>query len=184
GPELANGAGWRGRWWIGGRYVKRKLGEIREPGAHQGLTRKQAEMTLRRLMTEVRVVVPEEQMSYQEAGDRYLHHLEHVKGRKPSTLQDYRIIHNKHLVPHFASNPLDRIAARDVAGYVPVKSGIDGSLSGNAGLSRKTIINHLHFAPGVFAFAVKHGWCRSNPVAATDRPEMEHADPDIRFLDL
>ena len=51
-------------------------------------------------------------------------------------------------------------------------------------MSRKTIINHLNFAHGVFAFALKHGWCTSNPVAATDRPEAEQTDPDIRFLGL
>lgn len=135
-------------------------------------------MALRRMMTEVRVVVPEERMTYQEAGDRYLHHLEHVRQRKPSTVQDYKIIHNKHLVAHFGSKPVDRIGPRDVASYIPAKS------RGEGALSRKTIINHLNFAHGVFAFAVKHGWCVSNPVAATDRPQMEPADPDIRFLAL
>ena len=178
GSVIVHRGAWYGRWWIGTRYVKRKLGEIREPGSREGLTRKQAEMALRRLMTEVRVVVPEERMTYQEAGDRYLHHLEHIKQRKPSTVQDYKIIHNKHLVAHFGSKPVDRIGPREVASYIPAKS------KGEGALSRKTIINHLNFAHGVFAFAVKHGWCTSNPVAATDRPQMEQADPDIRFLAL
>jgi integrase len=178
GSVIVHRGAWYGRWWIGNRYVKRKLGEIRAPGTREGLTRKQAEMALRRLMTEVRIVVPEERMTYQEAGDRYLHHLEHVKRRNPSTIQDYRIIHNKHLVPHFAPKPVDRIVARDVAAYIPTKS------AGKDGLSRKTIVNHLNFAHGVFAFALKRGWCTSNPVAATDRPEAEQADPDIRFLGL
>ena len=97
GSVIVHRGAWYGRWWIGGRYVKRKLGAIREPGTREGLTRKQAEAALRRQMTEVRVVVPEERMTFREAGDRYLHHLEHVKRRKPSTVQDYRIIHNKHL---------------------------------------------------------------------------------------
>jgi integrase len=178
GSVVVHRGAWYGRWWIGNRYVKRKLGEIRTPGTREGLTRKQAEMALRRLMTEVRVVVPEERMTYQEAGDRYLHHLEHVKRRKPSTIQDYRIILNKHLVPHFGSKPVDRIVARDVAAYIPAKS------TGENGLSHKTIVNHLNFAHGVFAFALKQGWCTSNPVAATDRPETEQVDPDIRFLGL
>jgi integrase len=184
GSVIVHRGAWYGRWWIGNRYVKRKLGEIREPGTREGLTRKQAEMALRRLMTEVRVVVPEKQMTYREAGDRYLHHLEHVKRRKPSTLQDYRIIHNKHLVPHFGARPVDRIAARDVAGYIPTKSGGKDGARRDGGLSRKTIVNHLNFAHGVFAFALKHGWCTSNPVAAADRPESEQTDPDIRFLGL
>jgi integrase len=178
GSVIVHRGAWYGRWWIGNRYVKRKLGEIRAPGTREGLTRKQAEMALRRLMTEVRIVVPEERMTYQEAGDRYLHHLEHVKRRKPSTIQDYRIILNKHLVPHFGSKSVDRIVARDVAAYIPAKS------AGTDALSRKTIVNHLNFAHGVFAFALKQGWCTSNPVAATDRPASEQADPDIRFLNL
>ena len=82
---------------------------------------------------------------------------------------------------YFGSKPVDRIAARDVAGYIPAKR---GGTKGEGGLSHKTIINHLNFAHGVFAFSLKHGWCTSNPVAATDRPEAEQADPDIRFLGL
>ena len=135
GAVIVHRGAWYGRWWVGDRYVKRKLGGIREPGSREGLTRKQAEMALRRLMTEVRVVQPEERMSFQEAGDRYLHHIEHVKRRKPSTVQDYRIILNKHLVPHFGSKPVDRIAARDVARYLPSKS--RGKDKSGGGLSRQ-----------------------------------------------
>ena len=180
GSVIVHRGAWYGRWRVGGRYVKRKLGAIREPGSREGLTRKQAEMALRRQMTEVRVVVPEERMTIQEAGDRYLHHVEHVKHRKPSTVQDYRIILNKHLVPHFGSKPVDGIAPRDIAAYIAAKS----RPKEQGGLARKTIVNHLNFAHGVFAFALRRGWCTSNPVAATDRPETEQTDPDIRFLDL
>jgi integrase len=175
---------WYGRWRVNGRQVRRKVGDIRQPGFTTGLTSKQAEMALRRLMTEVRVVVPEERMTFQEVGDRYLHHLEHVKRRKPSTVQDYRIILNKHLVPHFGAKGVDRIDSRDVAAYITAKSTGRRRGNGKVGLSHKTIVNHLNFAHGVFSFAVKRGWGNSNPVAATDRPEVEQADPDIRFLDL
>jgi integrase len=180
GSVIVHRGSWYGRWRVGSRYVKRKLGAIREPGSREGLTRKQAEMALRRQMTEVRVVVPEERMTVQEAGDRYLHHIEHVKHRKPSTVQDYRIILNKHLVPHFGSKPIDRVAPRDVASYITAKS----RPKEKGGLSRKTIVNHLNFAHGLFGFALRRGWCTTNPVAATDRPEAEQTDPDIRFLDL
>jgi integrase len=175
---------WYGRWWLGERYVSRKIGDIRAPGSREGLTRKQAEMALRRLMTEVRVVVPEERMTLEEAGNRYLHHLEHVKRRKPSTLQDYRIILGRHLVPHFGAKPIDDITPRDVAGFITAKSAGPARADGGTRLSHKTIVNQLNFAHGVFAFALKHGWCTSNPVAATDRPEVGQADPDIRFLSL
>jgi integrase len=180
GSVVVHRGSWYGRWRVGDRYVKRKLGAIRQPGTREGLTRKQAEMALRRQMTEVRVVVPEERMTVQEAGDRYLHHVEHVKHRKPSTVQDYRIILNKHLVPHFGSKSIDRIDPRDVSAYITAKS----RPKEKGGLSRKTLVNHLNFAHGVFGFALRRGWCTSNPVAATDRPEAEQADPDIRFLNL
>ena len=180
GSVLVHRGSWYGRWRVGGSYVKRKLGAIREPGSREGLTRKQAEMALRRQMTEVRVVVPEERMTCQEAGERYIHHLEHVKRRKPSTVQDYRIMLNKHFVPHFGTKPVDKIAPPDIASYITAKS----VPKDKGGLSHKTIVNHLNFAHGIFAYALKHGWCTSNPVAATDRPEAEQTDPDIRFLDL
>jgi hypothetical protein len=180
-----------GKWRIGSNQVKRKLGPIRKPGTREGLMRKQAESVLRRKMAEVRIVIPEERITYQEAGDRYIHHLEHVKQRKASTIQDYKIIHNRHFVPHFGQNkPVIDIGTREIVSYIAAKStGKDAAKSngkgkGKVGLSRKTIVNHLNFAHGVFAFAVKHGWCPSNPVAMTDRPVQEEADADIRFLDL
>jgi len=127
---------WYGRWRVNGRQVRRKIGEIREPGSRTGLTRTQAEAALRRMMSEVRVVVPEERMTFGEAGERYLHHVEHVRNRKSSTVQDYRIMHNKHLVPYFGeSRAIDRIGAQDVARYVSAKA----DANGDGGLSRKTI---------------------------------------------
>ncbi len=98
GSVFVHRGAWYGRWWADGTRLKRRLGPIREAGSRDGLTRKQAEMVLRRLMSEVRVVLPEERITYKEVGDRYLHHLEHVKQRKASTIQDYKIIHNKHFV--------------------------------------------------------------------------------------
>jgi integrase len=51
------------------------------------------------------------------------------------------------------------------------------------GLQTKTISNHLNFAHGLFAFAVKRGWASTNPVADVDRPRVTGTDPDIRYLD-
>ena len=42
---------WYGKWRDpSGRQIKRKLGAIRQPGSREGLTRKQAEVELRRKM--------------------------------------------------------------------------------------------------------------------------------------
>lgn len=133
---------WYGRWRVNGRQVRHKIGEIREPGSRTGLSRTQAEAALRRLMSEVRVVVPEERMSFKEADERYLHHVGHVRNRKPSTVQDYRIMLTKHLAPYFGeSKAIDRIEARDIARYVVVKASRSGRArrggNGEEGLSRQ-----------------------------------------------
>jgi len=147
---------------------------VRPAGSSDGLTRKQAEAALRRKMREVKVLAPEERITFCEAAERYVHHVEHVMGRKASTVQDYRIMINRHLAPHFHTTAIERIKPEDVASYIATKS--------RDGLAVKTITNHLNFAHGVFQFAVKRGWATSNPVAATDRPRAAQADPDIRFL--
>jgi integrase len=165
---------WYGKWRVGDRQIKRKLGPVRPVGSSDGFTRKQAEAALRRMMSEVKILAPEERITFGEAAERYVHHVEHVMRRKASTVQDYRIMINRHLAPHFQTTAIDRIKPEDVASYIATKS--------RAGLAVKTVTNHLNFAHGVFQFAIKRGWATSNPVAATDRPRAAHADPDIRFL--
>ena len=165
---------WYGKWRVGDRQVKRKLGPVRQAGSSDGLTRKQAEAALRRKISEVKILAPEERITFQDAAERYVHHVEHVMRRKASTVQDYRIMINRHLAPHFQTTAIDGIKPEDVASYIAAKS--------RDGLAIKTITNHLNFAHGVFQFAIKRGWATANPVAATDRPRASQADPDIRFL--
>ncbi len=164
-----------GKWRVHGRQVMRKLGPCRRPGTRDGLTRAKAEARLRELMTETLVPASTERLTFEEAGRRYVRHLEEVMQRKPSTIQDYRIIVGRHLGPYFGSTEIARITPGDVATYIGAKR--------RAGLAIKTITNHLNFAHGVFAFAIRRGWVVRNPVAMTDRPPSPPADPDIRFLD-
>lgn len=89
-------------------------------------------------------------------------------------MQDYRIILNRHLAPHFGARAIERITPDDLAAYIAIKAA--------AGLSTKTISNHLTFAHGVFACALKPGYVPSNPAAVVDRPRPLYVDPDIRFL--
>lgn len=165
---------WYGQWRIGGKQVKRKLGVKRAPGSREGLTKPQAEARLRRLIEEVRHAPVDERLTVREAGDRYLHHVEVVMRRKAGTLDDYRAM-VRHLERHFGQKGIDRISADDVAAYMRAKQG--------EGLAPKTVSNHVAFAHGLFGFAVKRGWTRTNPVAGVDRPRPDGADPDIRYLD-
>lgn len=165
---------WYGKWRVGGKQVKRKLGAKRLPGSREGLTRKQAEAELRRLIGEVRYVAPHERLTVLEVGERYVRHVEGVLERKPTTVADYGSILNSHLAPWFGSKAIDRITADDLAAYMAAK---------RQTLSTKTVGNHLTFAHGVFSFAVKRGWAPANPVASVDRPRANGTDPDIRYLD-
>ena len=165
---------WYGKWRVGSRQVQRKLGPTRPAGSSDGLTRKQAEAALRRLIGEVRVLAPEQRITFSQAGERYIHHVEHVMQRKASTVKDYRIILERHLAPHFHTAPIDKIKPADLEAYVVAKA--------RAGLAIKTVTNHLNFAHGVFRYALKRGWTTSNPAAACDRPQAARADPDVRFL--
>lgn len=165
-----------GKWRAGGRQVMRKLGPARRPGSRDGLTRKQAEVQLRRLMQEVRVApAAYERLTVDEVGERYLRHVEQVLERKPTTVADYASILRRHLAPYFASQAIERISAEHLAAYMAAKA--------DEGLSTKTVSNHLNFAHGMFGFALKRGWVAANPVAGVDRPRAAATNPDIRYLD-
>ncbi len=174
GSILQEGGSWYGKWRVGDRQVKRRLGPVRPVGTNEGLTRKHAEAELRRLMSEVKLLVPEQRVTFEQAAELYVQHVEHVLRRKPSTVQDYRIMVRRHLAPHFDAKAVEQIKPTDVESYIAAKFG--------EGLAVKTITNQLNFAHGVFQFALRRGWVTTNPVALTERPRSAPADPDIRFL--
>lgn len=164
---------WYGKWWVGERQVKRKVGPMRKPGTREGLTKSQAEKELRRLMREVKPT-PQERLTLREVGDAYIAHVRDYLRRKPSTVQDYGIILGK-AESGLPKKAIDALDADDVAGFIAAMQA--------EGLSPKTINNRLNFLHGLFNFAVRRGWAHSNPVAAVERPRSGDVDPDIRFLD-
>jgi len=173
----ANGGGeaWYGEWWAGTTRVKRKLGRKRKPGTSDGLTRVQAERELRRRMETEKVVAGAKRRTVQQAGEAYIDHLEHVMERKRTTIADYRGYLRKHLAPYFGERSLEKIDPARITGYLLAKK--------RAGLSSKTIQNHLNFLHGIYAFSVKRGWALSNPVALVDRPKSSRsAHRRIQFL--
>lgn len=174
GSLFAHSGKWYGKWRIGERQVKRSIGRKRKPGTREGITRRQAEAKLRKLIEETCFAPPEDRLTVEDAGSRYVHHVEHVLERKPSTVQDYKLVLRKHLAPFFGAKAIDRIGPDDVAAYMHAKIG--------SGLSAKTVGNQLTFLHGVFRYAVKRGWAPTNPVAAVDRPKQQGIDPDIRYL--
>ena len=165
---------WYGYWRVGGRRVKRRIGLKRSPSRADGLTRVQAEQTMRRLMAEA-VAPPGQRYTVAEAGAIYIEHLEVVMERKRSTIADYRGYLDRHLGPFFGGRPMDKVDRARVESYLLAKK--------REGLSSKTIANQLTFLHGLFSFAVKREWVARNVVALVDRPRAPRfKDRRIKFL--
>jgi integrase len=166
---------WYGSWWVGGTRVKRKIGLKRTPGKADGLTRTMAERELRRLVDATTVVAKGQRRTVGEAGAAYVAHLENVMERKRTTVADYRAYLRRHLAPFFGDRRIDRLEAIEVERYLHAKR--------YAGLSAKTVQNHLNFLHGILAFSIRRGWATANPVALVERPRAHRsAHRRIRFL--
>jgi len=174
GSVIVHRGAWYGQWWVGARRVKRKLGPIRRPGTREGLTRKQAEGVLRRLMSVEAATAPEERLTVGEAGERLIDHLAAL-GRKRSTLTDYRSTVRVHLAPFFGDQALNRIGRQEVKAFIAAKA--------RKGRALKSILNYLGLLHSIFAHAEREGWASSNPCKLVDKPTASEADPDIHYLD-
>jgi integrase len=170
--DSAGRESWYGKWYSNARQVKRRLGPKRPPGDESGLTRRQAEDAMRR-MIERGQAAPTERVSVGEAGERLIAHLEAL-GRKPATTEAYDSLLRVHLTPHFAGRSLDAIKPDDLEAFVQAKAA-DGK-------SAKTIRNALGFLHSVCEFGQRKGWATANPCKLVDKPEGD-GDVDVRFLD-
>jgi integrase len=164
---------WYGRFWVGGVRVKRRIGTKRAPGESAGLTRRQAERELQRLIETETRVHQRERVSLGVGAERYLAHLEAL-GRRPSTLMEYESYVRVHLVPFFGDVPLERIDADDVEAFIARRL--------SDGKAPKSIRNWLGLLHGVFVYAQRRRWCSANPCKLVELPVRQDADPDIRFL--
>jgi len=166
---------WYGRVRVDGRQVKQRVGPKRQAGERDGLTRRQAEARLRRLIEEIeRRPTIVERLTIEDVGQRYVQHLT-AMGRRPSTLQDYESCLRVHLSPFFGDLPLEKIARSDVEDFIDEKLA-DGK-------SPKSVRNYLGLLHSLFAHAEKQEWARGNPCKLVDKPGDDGGDADIRFLD-
>lgn len=168
---------WYGHWRSNGRQVKRKLGDVRQPGSRSGLTPKQAEEALRLAIVET-VLPPAtgEALTVAEVALRYRLAAE-KKGRKRSTLQDLESHARVHLEPFFAVKPLASITPEDVQDFV---CHLEAS-----GKAPKTIRNLVGTLSALFNFAKlpRNRWASTNPCDGVEVTESEK-DHDVRFLTL
>ncbi len=166
---------WYGKWWIGDRQIKRRIGAARRQGGRDGLTRAQAERELRRkIESSVPAVAAGERHTVQEAGEDLIDHLEAL-GRKPSTLATYRSLLRTHLSPRLRGRTLDRIDPQHVEGLIRTMR--------RHGAGPKLISNALALLFQIFEFGRRNGWCEANPCENVDRPKIEE-HRDIRYLTM
>lgn len=175
---------WHGKWRTNGRQVMRRVGVKRSEGARDGLTRRQAESELRRLMAETVVTAPVgERLTIREIGDRYLANLER-QGRKKATTVAVESILARWLVPFFGDRSIGTIRAEDVVDLIRLME--TGKRPTQPRRLKpcgpKTIRNYIGTLSALFNFAERKGWATTNPARLVDLPASER-DEDIRFLE-
>jgi len=67
----------------------------------------------------------DDRITVEVAGDRYIDYLETVKGRKPTTITDYRTILRGHLAPFTAGRTVDAVDGAMIRSYISAKMVID-----------------------------------------------------------
>ncbi|MBA2764860.1 MAG: site-specific integrase, partial [Thermoleophilaceae bacterium] len=101
-------------------------------------------------------------------------HVRDFRARKRSTIESYEMILRKHLSPFFSGRSLDSLDRRLVVDYQRAKL--------NAGLSPKTVANHVRLLHGIFRYAVGQEWAARNPVAGIEHPGDPNKVREIRAL--
>ncbi len=113
-------------------------------------------------------------LAFGEFAERFVHDYLPSRNLKPTTIENYRYLLSRHLLPFFAGVPLAELEARPelIDAYIALKS--------KAGLSPKSIQNHLLLLNVMFRRAIVWRLIRTNPVASIDRPRM--VQPEMSVL--
>ena len=166
---------WYGQWRRDGVQIKRRIGPKRVNATSEGLTRRDAEAELRRLMREVKPVVPaSEARTIAEVGKDYVVDLKRT-GRKHSTLTAVESVLRVHLEPFFGNRVISSITHEEVVDLMYAME--------NEDLSPKTIRNYLGTLSALFTYAKapRRRWATSNPCEGLELPRVPE-DVEIHFL--
>jgi len=173
GSIFEQGGSYYGKWRVGDRQIKRRLGPVRKPGTRDGLTKAMAEARLRALMVEV-APPPAARMTVEEAGRHWLTHLESLD-RKRSTMRSYRSNFENQIVKRsIGAQAVDRLTPEDAERFV--------AACRRDGLSPKSTSHCLALLSSICEYAIKQGWASDpNPCKRVDRPKRADS-PEIHFL--
>jgi integrase len=151
-----------------GRQVWETLG--REPEWNEA--RAQRELGKRLQAVELHRWRKPERVTFGAFAGRY--EAEYLPGRnlKPSTVSDYGSIIRGHLVPYFGHLTLAALEPADVDGYIAAQAA--------AGLSPKTIRNHLGLLGVMLKVARRWRLTTADPLAEVEPPRAEQ--PEMQVL--
>ncbi len=152
-----------------GRQVQKKIGPAwsgrgRPPSGY--ITKRTAEAWLRDLLVQVRrgelAGLVESDVTFREAAEEWLRFIKEDRGRKPSTLVDYRSALNARLLPAFGDRTLESITADEIERW-------RRSLTGLSNRSKNKLLIQLH---GIFRRAQIVWNVSVNPLVRVEKHPM------------
>lgn len=177
GTLYARDGSWYGRWRApGGARPHRRIGAVRGSGGREGLTRKQAERELRRLMDTAHAVArsPDRPIpTVVEMGELLLERLR-ARGRKKATLEAVASHLRVHICAFFDGRLVDAVDERDLEAFMAWMAA--------CGKSPKTVRNVMGTMHSIFELARRRKLVAANPCQLIELPTVAR-DADIRFLD-
>ena len=166
-----------------GRQVQKALGPAwtqRGRPAEGHLTKRTAEAWLRDVLDQAhRGTLPgmvRTGATFADAAAEWLRYVEQERGRKASTLADYRSVVRAHFLPAFGDLPLERITGETIERWLAAQLR-DGELS------RRSLQKMVVLLNGIFRRARKVWKLPQNPVADIERLPVPKRT-DIEFYSL
>lgn len=166
--------------WPAGRQVKRTIGPAwnRRGHAPEGHFDAACAHDRAREIVREHVAATHSTLTFRQLAGNYLHWLEHVRGAKPSTLQDHRFTladpqdgKNGRVMAALGDRPAAEITTREIAALLDALA--------DSGVTSRTVNQRRATLLAIFNYGRKHAGLRDNPVEGTDkRREPQRAPLD------
>ena len=176
----------RGAQWyvkyrgVDGRQVQRRLGPAwngrgRPPVGY--FTKRTAQAALDEILADARRGAVARQVrtgvTFAEACEDFLDWMEHDRGRKRSTMNDYRSAVRRHFIPAFGNQPLERITTAAIDRW-------RADLVAEGRISNRSINKLLTILHGIFERARKRWRLPANPVREVEKqPRKKRVSIDV-----
>lgn len=173
----ASGERWHARWRdAAGIQHEKVLGKVwagRGRPAAGYLTKQGARQLLDELLVDARKTGPaaarrDHDVSFEDAAREWLRYVEFDRGRRASTMRDYRRTVEQVFLPIFGDLPLRAVTSELIDNY-------RGHLVAEGRLSARSINKYLLVLHAIFKRAQRHYGLTVNPVAGVDRQPVRRA---------